>query len=153
MNDAAQRALTGSQFEARPHLCQKWVRQVIQSLYSDTFDQLFETDAIRTGNCFNAHGLGVPLLHGSAVGDVLYKLHGSGGHGHVGIRIEGNRVAENSSVHWDGHEARGIRSLREFGNFDLIIRLPLPDSAELARWILNFSDERKTGLHGAYGRD
>jgi hypothetical protein len=50
-------------------------------------------------------------------------MTGSGGNGHVAIRILGNKVAENSSVHWDGRDARGVRTLKEFGNFDMIVRL------------------------------
>ena len=110
-------------FEKKPHYCQRWVRQVVQSVCGSDYDKLFKGNAADTGKAMKAAGLSIPLTRGCVPGDLLYKLTGSGGDGHVGIRVEGNRVAENSSVHWDGKDARGFRSVKEFGNFDLIIRL------------------------------
>lgn len=124
LNDAAIAAVTAKTgYEKKPHYCQRWVRQVVQSVCGATYDHLFKASAVETGKAMKAAGLSVPLTRGCVPGDLLYKLTGSGGDGHVGIRVEGNRVAENSSVHWNGKDARGFRSLKEFGNFDLIIRL------------------------------
>ncbi len=73
----------------------------------------------------------VDVSHGSVPGDILYKgRKTSGRFGHVGIRIEGNKVAENSSSHVDpehgDNDARGTRSLEAFGAYELIVRLPEP---------------------------
>jgi hypothetical protein len=114
-----------------------WVREVVQSLYGGLFNRYWKGTALLTAKAFQPSQYAVPLDNGSTIGDLLYKMHGSGGAGHVGIRIDGNRVAENSSVHWNPQDARpdarGIRRLSEFGNFDLIVRLPLPVVAEILR--------------------
>lgn len=122
--DAATKALTAHNFETRPHYCQRWVRQVIESVYGDRFDAFSADTALHAGLRWRKSKYNVPLTEGCTQGDLLYKLTGSGGDGHVGIRIMGNMVAENSSVHWDGSDARGRRTLKEFGNFDVIVRLP-----------------------------
>lgn len=119
-------ALTLPNFVKAPHCCQEWVRQVCQAATGDLFDDFWGESALITAQNFESDDtLTVPLVQGSQPGDLLYKMHGSGGDGHVGIRILGNRVAENSSVHWTGRDARGIRPLVAFGNFDLIVRLAL----------------------------
>jgi hypothetical protein len=125
LSESAKTALKAPQFVRLPHRCQQWVREVVQHVYGNRFDRYFyRVNAIGSGLAFKNSPYCVPLENGSVPGDILYKLSGSGGDGHVGIRILGNKVAENSSVHWDGQDARGIRTLREFGNFDLIVRLP-----------------------------
>lgn len=96
----------------------------MQAVYGDRFDEYWRDSALHTGLAFRSSPYNVPLTQGSTQGALLYKLHGSGGDGHVGIRVMGNMVAENSSVHWDGRDARGKRTLREFGNFDVIVILP-----------------------------
>jgi hypothetical protein len=104
-----------------------WVRLVTDAVYGkDAFRQYFGRTARISALRFKKSPYFVPLKHGSKIGDILFKTHGSGGFGHVGIRIEGNRVAENSSVHVGEYdnEARGIRTLKEFGDYDVIVRLP-----------------------------
>jgi hypothetical protein len=45
--------------------------------------------------------------------------------GHVGIRVAGNRVAENSTTRVGRVQgAKGFRTLDQFGKVDLIVRLP-----------------------------
>lgn len=122
--EAAKRALTANGFEKRPHYCQRWVRQLLESEYGMMYAPLCLENAVLSGKAFLRGGYGIPLKNGSVPGDLLYKLTGSGGDGHVGVRIPGNLVAENASLHWDGKDARGTRTLKEFGHFDLIIRLP-----------------------------
>ncbi len=124
MVHAAQVGLTFKGFIKEPHCCQMWVRQVYESVYDERFDDFQKDTAILAGRAWKRSRYAVLLRNGSVPGDLLYKLHGSGGDGHVGIRLPGNIVAENSSVHWDGKDARGTRTLKEFGNFDLIVRLP-----------------------------
>lgn len=126
LEEAAVKAVTADGFETLPHYCQRWTRQVVETVYGKRFeDVIHKANAISAGLALRSAGYSIPLQNGSVPGDLLFKLHGSGGDGHVGIRVLGNKVAENSSVHWDGHDARGFRSLKEFGHFDLIIRLPL----------------------------
>jgi hypothetical protein len=128
LNDEAIAAIAADGFETRPHYCSRWVRQVVEAVCPGDFDALFGATAVETGNNFRAAGYTVPLASGTVLGDILVKMHGSGGAGHIGIRVLGNRMAENSSVHWssedDQPDARGFRSLVEFGHFDLIIRIP-----------------------------
>jgi hypothetical protein len=124
----ATRALRDPHFITLPHRCQQWLRQVIQHVYGSEFDEFHKANAASSGRAWRLSTYAVPLSSGSQPGDILYKLKGSGGDGHVGIRLPKNLVAENSSVHWDGRDARGVRTLKEFGNFDLIVRLPPPKS-------------------------
>jgi hypothetical protein len=129
INTAAKHALTAPHYVTLPHCCQMWVREVLEHVYKLKYDDYMKPTAALSALAFKNSPFAVPLKNGSAVGDILYRIHGSGGDGHVGIRIDGNRVAENSSVHWgDDEDARGIRTLKEFGNFDLIVRLPSPKS-------------------------
>lgn len=129
--DAACNAVRNGPFASQPHLCQRFVREVVQAVYGNTFDSYWAASAALTARNFRRKGvLIVPLSHGSTVGDLLYKTTGSGGDGHVGIRVPGNRVAENSSLHWDPEsahpDARGFRTLSAFGHYDVIVRLPAP---------------------------
>lgn len=115
--------------------CQKWVRQQImktygQKKYEKYFEKYMKASAYETMLAFKNSPYAVPVKNGSTVGDILYKgRKTSGTHGHVGIRIAGNKVAENSSSHIDTQgdkDARGIRSLGAYGNYELIVRLPDP---------------------------
>jgi hypothetical protein len=104
-------------------MCQMFARLLYEGYYGDRFEFAHLPSARRAGMAFFAAGLTVPRDQGSRVGDLLYKLYGSGGFGHVGIRVSGNRVLENSSIHWNGLSAIGTRSLAQYGHFDLIVRL------------------------------
>lgn len=123
----ARRALRAASFERRSARCQKWVRQCVQFLHGSRFDQYHKATAELSRLAWSKSPYAVDPSHGSVVGDILYKRGTpSQPEGHVGIRVAGNRVAENSSFHWDGHDARGTRSLAQFGKVDLIVRLPEP---------------------------
>jgi hypothetical protein len=124
VSDRAQTALTAPSFEILPHYCWRWCRQVVEADYGKLLKPYYRRSARLTALALIQSPYFVPLKRGHVIGDILFKTHGSGGDGHCGIRIPDNRVAENSSVHWDGNDARGIRTLREFGNFDVIVRLP-----------------------------
>jgi len=126
LEDEAIRAVTADGYETQPGFCEKFVREIVQRCYGARFDDCFAASAALTGARFKEAGWSVPRSNGSRPGDLLYKTHGSGDYGHVGIRVIGNRVAENSSCHFnsDTEDARGFRSLEAFGHFDLIIRLP-----------------------------
>jgi hypothetical protein len=103
--------------------CQVQARVTYEHVFGEIFADIDLGTAKLSGLNFALHGYSIHLGRGSLPGDLLYKVHGSGGFGHVGIRVAGNMVAENSSIHWDGNDARGLRTLEEFGHFDLIIRL------------------------------
>lgn len=112
-------------------MCQKFTRQCIQAVYGSRFDKYFEGSAYLTMLAFRRSPYAVSPESGSVVGDILYKgRKTSGKHGHVGIRIAGNCVAENSSSHVDpdsgDRDARGTRSINGFGAYELIVRLPAP---------------------------
>jgi hypothetical protein len=124
MAKSAVKGLLHRDWPRGPHLCEKWTRYTRQDAYGYKFAHLQKPTARETGIAFRDAGYAVPLEAGSVEGDQLYKLSGSGGDGHVATRIRGNMVAENASVHWDGHDSRGLRTLREYGSFDLIVRLP-----------------------------
>lgn len=127
LNDAAIRAVTATGYATQPHLCERWVREVCQHVYGNAFDEFWQASARATALAFlDDERYVVPLTAGSLPGDLLFKTTGSGGDGHVSIRVAGNRVAENSSCHWrdSGQDARGFRTLVDFGHFDVIVRLP-----------------------------
>jgi hypothetical protein len=116
-------------FEKKPTFCQRFARQVVQRVYGSKYDKYFKGTALETMEAFRDSPYAVDPKRGSVPGDLLYKGRAkSGPAGHVGIRVEGNRVAENSSfhiTHEGDKEARGFRTLQQFGEPDLIVRLPI----------------------------
>lgn len=123
----AKGALTAKGFESKSGYCQKWTRQTVQSLFGKKYDKYWKPSAVETMEEFRGSPYAVPVENGSVIGDILYKgTKTSGRYGHVGIRIAGNKVAENSSAHTSDtdREARGTRSLEAFGKYELIVRLP-----------------------------
>lgn len=128
--NAAQGALAAQGFESQSGYCMRFVRQVIQSIYGAKYDDYFKPSAYESMLAFRArHDLIHNPVDGSVIGDILFKgIKTSGKFGHVGIRIAGNLVAENSSAHTSEHdrEARGTRTLEAFGAYELIVRLPSP---------------------------
>lgn len=112
-------------FPTAPRLCQRFVRMVIQAAYGRRYDRYHGATAEQSRHLWSASPYAVDPSRGSVIGDILYKRGTpSNPAGHVGIRIAGNRVAENSTVHGGDGDARGTRSLDEFGKVDLIVRLP-----------------------------
>jgi hypothetical protein len=124
----AKEALSSPHFVVLPAHSLKWARQVLHSVYGEQFQHLIGTTPARTALNLEKAGLAVPLDSGHQIGDLVFKLNCCDGKGAVGIVIDGNRVAENSLVHWNGKDARGVRSMREFGEFDRIIRFPAPQT-------------------------
>lgn len=132
---AQKRAVNGIGPE-EPGWCQRWVRLCIEEVYGDRWDAYMRDSALHTARAFlgNAGGLshaGVRVIESSRIedtqiGDLLYCTEGHGSFGHVGIRVEGNKVAENSVRHTGRtHGAIGFCPLSDFG-FALIVRLPAP---------------------------
>jgi len=123
-------------------MCQMWVRLTVQALYGSRWDTwLWKPSARAAGLAFErafrggemSRGLpeGVEVLRTSHVGDtrlgdILYRTGGSDPFGHVMIRVEANRVAENSTTAVGRtHGAVGFRPLASV-KFDLVVRLPDP---------------------------
>lgn len=118
-------ALKTPGFVSERGMCQKFVRQVIQAVYGAQFNKYHSFDAEDSRRLWAGSPYAVAPSRGSMIGDILYKRGTpSSPHGHVGIRIAGNRVAENSIVHNGAFGGRGVRSLKSFGKVDLIVRLP-----------------------------
>ena len=128
-----------------PLHCQQWVRECYEVIYGKSYDRYRVGSAKLAGlKWFEDSRLGklpsgvVVLKTGNIadtqLGDILYRVTGSGGFGHVGIRVLGNRVAENSVAKFGRtHPAIGFRKLlldpgdppaAEWGPFQYVVRLP-----------------------------
>lgn len=122
----AERALRDAHFTSVAGMCQKLVRQVVQAFAGSRYDQYHKATAELSRQAWANSPYAVSPSQGSVVGDILYKK-GTPGQpaGHVGIRVPGNRVAENATTGKGRiNGAKGYRSLEEFGRVDLIVRLP-----------------------------
>lgn len=119
-------ALKASGFPTTNHLCQKWARLVVKKVFGNWPGGDIPASAVIAARQLLRQGKAF-LYRGQTLqpGDLLYKTVGSGESGHVGIYLGNNQVAENSTVHWNrsGHrDARGIRTLKEFGPFQVVAR-------------------------------
>ena len=129
-------ALTARGFETEKGYCARFARQVCEATYGDTrFEDQWRTDkfpsAKKSALAFKEAGYAVTGQ--PQIGDILFKTVGSGGFGHVGI-YTAQGVAENSSYHAarsEDDDARGLRSLAQFGAYQVIVRLPPPVEAQL----------------------
>jgi len=112
---AAQAALTAPGFETEPGFCLRFVREVYQHHYGrDAWKVPQGLDARQAMHWLLADGEAEPNAGFGEIGSILfYEGPGHGLHGHVAIRIPGNRVAENSIVHHP--DGRGTRDLRLLG--------------------------------------
>ncbi len=63
---------------------------------------------------------------GSLPGDLLYwYARGPNRWGHVAIRVPGNGIVENSTLHWPRNHGKGYRKLSQLARPpDLVVRLP-----------------------------
>lgn len=107
--------------------CQIFARECYEREHGKKYEQFRRASAALTAKAFQAGGLAMTRDQAGPLqdGDLLYKVHGSGGYGHVGINTKKCGVAENSSTSIGRvREALGFRSLNEFGDFDLVVRLP-----------------------------
>lgn len=136
-NKLAKTAVAGltaeSGFEKISGYCMRYVRQCIQKTHGHKYDKYFRPSAVESMEAFRNSPYAVKVDPnqpggGSVAGDILFKgTRTSGKYGHVGIRVPGNKVAENSSSHINeagDRDARGTRSLEAYGKFELIVRLP-----------------------------
>ena len=138
---AAMDAVTDDDFERQAGYCQRFVRQVVQSVVGDRYDHVWSDSAATTARACRAAGLAVDGE--PQPGDLLYKTAGSGGYGHVGIYVGDGRVAENSSTKIGRVSgAKGYRTLSQFGTVDAIVRLPgIGD--DQPHWAIVFPDGQK----------
>jgi len=119
-------AVSNGGFERGKQYCLRWVREVVENKTRKPWSVPRGSDAWEAAQELTKQGLSVPAIRGSKIGDVLFqKPTPRNPHGHVGVRVAGNRVAENWSGHWraDRPDSRGFRTLEEFGRVDCIIRL------------------------------
>jgi hypothetical protein len=123
---AAAKAVTDRAFTATPSQCQKFVRQVYESTDGLLYEPFRASTAEGARVGWSGSRFAVASERGSTVGDILYKKGTkSNPAGHVGIRVAGNRVAENSTTRVGRVQgAKGFRTLDQFGKIDLIVRLP-----------------------------
>jgi hypothetical protein len=118
-----------------PGMCSAFVRRVVRKVYGSKFDHLFGKSARVSGKNFQSTSFARPYGGPASlqVGDLLFKLDGSKGFGHVGIFVGPQGVAENSSTKVGRVSgAKGYRSVQDFGKpdkIDLIVRLPDPHGA------------------------
>lgn len=134
--NAAISGITDDNIEGEKGYCQKYVRQVTEGVYGTKFGNYFTSTARESGENFLAAGTGdgFQAWAGDSApapepGDLLYKTHGSGNVGHVGIYVgtvggRDNLVASNSSTSIGRISgAKGYRTLDEFGHYDVLVRL------------------------------
>lgn len=121
--------LTAEWGEKRPGLC--W-RQMRLSLRHAGIPQSslppMGSDAGEAFEWFKERGMVRPGIPNSLPGDLIFWVgpnHGK--HGHVGGRILGNRLAENSSYHWSpgDDDARGTRALSHLSGISGVVRVTL----------------------------
>ena len=122
---AAVSAVTNPAFERRGGYCQRVVRQVVQGAHGNRYDRFHKATAEASRKAWIAGGYAVSPQNGSVIGDILYKAATRDvPEGHVGIRVAGNRVAENSTTSLGRLQgAKGFRTLEEFGSVKTIVRL------------------------------
>lgn len=129
--DAAIAAMNDPDIESRPGFCSRFVRQVLGKVYGDKYQGLFGASAIDSGHSFQRAGLDVNVTDQSQlqVGDILFKMQGSGGFGHVGIYVGARGVASNSSTSIGRVSgAKGFRTLGQWGPWGLVGRIPGSDA-------------------------
>lgn len=125
--NAAAKALTNNAFVLRRGMCQKFARQVIQSVYGDKYDAYHKASANLSHDAWKRSKFAVDPSRGSVVGDLLYwDGDAAQPDGHVAIRIAGNRVAENSVIHYGPNGGKSTRAMSRLREPDLIVRLPRP---------------------------
>jgi cell wall-associated NlpC family hydrolase len=126
LDRAAVDALTDNDFERKPGMCQRFVRQVVQRVAGSRYDRFFLGTANLSARAFLGTSYVVPDAVFGVPGDLLY-WYGSRGQtaGHAAIRITGDRIAQNSITDkWDlatGH--KGTRKISEMRTPDLVVRL------------------------------
>jgi hypothetical protein len=124
--EAARRGLTDNKKPRRPTYCEMFARLCREDAYGTKFNFAWLGTARKAGLALKARGYSVPVDSPIQPGDQAYKVGDEGDQGHVGTavssRIHGILWAENSTIHADDSDARGLRTRKEFGAFDVLIR-------------------------------
>ncbi len=123
------KSLTDPNFETKPGYCYRLFRENRQSVYGHQFDKYDDDSDRPTAKKAEENWRESPYVvtkaQGYAIGDVyFYGDHGPDGH--VGTRIPGNLIADNSITHHGRIQGgKGVRPLEELGEPTTVIRLPL----------------------------
>ncbi len=121
-------ALTLDDFPRTKGWCQMWARLVYTRALGNVFEFAHLPSAQAACKAFKNTRYVVPKGLKLEAGDILYKQGLPGQFGHVGIYVGHGYVAENSTIHDTTGDARGLRSLTEFGPYTLAVRYPPPIS-------------------------
>ena len=126
--EAARRGLTDASKPRRGGFCEMFARLIREDAWGKKFDFAWLGTARKAGIALAKAGYSVPISGPIQPGDQLYKFGADkDSFGHVGTavaaRCYGILIAENSSIHADDADARGLRTTAEFGKFDALIRL------------------------------
>ncbi len=124
--DSAVRVIETTGSDARRGMCQKAVREAVQQEYGSKYDEYHRGTAHASMLAWKQSEYAHKPSDGSVIGDILYKAGDSTNPaGHCGIRVAGNKVAENATTKIGRvRGAYGYRTLEEFGGYALIVRLP-----------------------------
>jgi hypothetical protein len=123
---ASQGLIATSGFETRAGQCKRWIRQVTTiAQVPAEMRPPFEIDARQCAEWYRTHHPELCVSNGDVPGDLLFYENGHGPHGHVGIRLYGNVLGENSTAHApeDEPDGRGTRRLWQVGKPSLVVRL------------------------------
>lgn len=128
-------AVYDNRFSKQPGYCQRFAREVMQTLYGPLFNDLHKGSAALSYAKWRYTKFYIPISRGSLPGDLLYwDAFGSNPYGHVAIRVVGNSVAENSIVHNDPQTGgKGFRALADIRKPSGIVRLP-PTAFDIRGW-------------------
>jgi hypothetical protein len=120
--EAAKNAVYSGDFELEKGYCSRFVRQVVESVYNEKYSELFGASAIQTGK--NFIGAAMTTTDKVEPGDILVKMTGSGGFGHIGIFVGDDKVAENSSTKFGRiRGALGFRTMSQWGDWQVTARI------------------------------
>lgn len=103
--------------------CERFVHKTYLFPFPDLGDDFHTGSAIGSAALWADSAFVIDDFEQSLPGDIFYWTQQHGPNGHTAIRIQGNQVAENSIVHWDGADSRGVRPLDALDTPDLVIRL------------------------------
>ena len=141
-------AITDDDFESAPGWCERFVSQVIRAVYGDKYDSHCLDSAYDSGLSWQAAGFAVDD-DTPQIGDILVRdKDESGKFGHIALYTGAcdhgpDCVTSNSSTPIGRISgAKGHRTLAEFGDYWLTVRLPdpaamvvtLPDGQALPAW-------------------
>lgn len=120
--------VTQCPFADEPGNCQRFVRRCYEVLFADMLEAYHQPTAHLAAMRWRKSRFAVPGTTWGVAGDIYYWYATANQRaGHAAIRVLGNRVAENSTVHEKGKlGGRGFRALSQLRQPDLIVRLGFP---------------------------